>query len=527
MKINKSLYLIILVLFLLTIGMVHPQQAQAGRFMMANGFLQDQIIVTRPPNLAAPTMAPSEAPTAAVTATNDAHAGYERPVIVVDGYSLSQDTISPGNSFNLYVTLYNAGQMYATNVVALFTPGELIPRETGGVIAVGEIAPGNHKDFGQPLVLDANTWSAVTSITMSISYTDEAGSAFTESFVITLPIFYPYTSVSTSTPTPTQSPTPSARPQLVITSYTTDVIPLQPGSQFELNLHVQNVGNSTAKRVTMVVGGGNASSSYDGTQQPGGISGTSGDFTNFAPIGSSNVQSIGDFNAGYEFSAFQPLIVNVNTSPGAYPFKISFVYIDDQNHVLVDDQVITLLVYRLPQVEISFYQEVGPLYTGQSNNLPLQVVNMGRNNIVLGNMKVSSENGQFSNNTILVGSLDPGGYFTLDAAYIPDQSGPVDLVVSIDYTNDFNQPQIISKTISVDVIDQPIIEPPIDGGQEGGIDVNPPIQESFLQRVWRFILGLIGLDSGASTPQPSTFPSEESVPTEKPIIIPVQPLKGP
>ena len=490
----------------------------------------DSYLIDTPPG--EPTITPTDTliPLAATdTPTTQPANGYERPVIVVNSYSLSQDTISPGDSFTLYVTLYNAGQKYATNIVAMFTPGDLMPRETGGVIAINEIAPGNHSEFGQPLVLSSNVWSAVTSINMQISYTDEAGVSYSASFVITLPIFYSYSYAATATSTPTQTPTPSTKPQLVITGYTTDVVPLQPGTQFKLTLNVQNVGSSTAKRVTMVVGGGSSSSAGEGgTPQPGGISGTSGDFTNFAPIGSSNVQSLGDFPAGYGLLAYQPIIVNVSTSPGAYPLKISFVYIDEQNHVLVDDQVITLLVYRLPIIEISFYQEVSSLFSGQPNTLPLQVVNLGRSSVILGNMRVSAPSGQLSNNSILVGALDPGGYFTLDANYTPDLSGSVDLLVSIDYTNDFNQPQVITKTISVDVQEQPIIEPPVDGGQTNGGIPQVGAPETFLQKVWRFILGLIGLDSSRTTTnQPTENQPVVTQPPQKPIIVPAQPLKGP
>jgi hypothetical protein len=476
-----------------------------------------------------PTEAPYPAPTANKTPTSEPPNGYERPVIVVYGYGLSQDTISPGDSFTLYVTLYNAGQKFATNVVALFTPGELIPRQTGGVVAVGEIAPGNHKEFGQPLVLDANIWSVVTSISMTVTYTDEQGIIYNETFVITLPVVYKYSSNATVTPTPTQGPTPSIKPQLVISSYSTDISPLQPGFQFLLNLMVENNGNSTAKNVTMIVGGGSSSSNYNGgTQQPGGISGASGEFTNFAPIGSSNVQTLGNFSPDDILSASQALIVNVNTTPGAYPLKVSFVYTDESNHTFIDDQVVTLLVYRLPQVEISFYQDVIDLFTGQPNMLPIQVVNLGRNSVVLGNMKVSGPDGQFSNNSILVGTLEPGGYFTLDATYIPSTSGLMDLVVSIDYTNDFNQPEVITKTLSISVIEQPIIEPPIDGGQNGGGDVNPPQTETFLHKVWRFILGLLGLDSGLNPSTNQGNVPQETTSPEGPIIIPVQPpLKGP
>jgi hypothetical protein len=467
-------------------------------------------------------------PTAAITQTSEPLNGYERPVLVVDSYDISQETISPGDHFTLNVTLYNAGQHYARNAVATFTPGDLIPRNTGGVIAVGEIAPGNHMDFSQPFLLGTDVWGYVASINMVLTYADENGALFNETFVVSLPVFHPYSSSSTATPTPTVTSTPSVKPQLVITNYSTDVSPLQPGNIFNLSLTIKNMGATTARRVTMIVGGGSSISGGDGgTQQPGGISGASGEFTNFAPIGSSNVQSLGEFPSGSTVSAIQPLIVNTSTSPGAYPLKISFVYVDDQNHSFTDDQVITLLVYRLPLVDINFYQELPPIFTGQMNTLPLQVVNMGRNSIVLGNLRVNASTGQFSNNSILVGTLESGGYFTLDAMYMPDQPGLVDLLLTIDYTNDFNQPQVITKTISVDVIEQPIIEPPINNGTNGG-EVIPEKPETFLQKIWRFVLGLIGLDSGTTTTQPPSgiTPIETAAP-EKPIIVPAQPIKGP
>lgn len=454
--------------------------------------------------------------------------GYKRPVIVVNTYSVSQDTISPGDFFTLFVTLYNAGQQYAMNIVANFTAGDLIPRETGGVVAVGEIAPGNHSEFGQQLILSADLWASVASLDMLITYTDEEGLSYSDKFVISLPVFHPYYSAATATPTPTQTPVPSLRPQLVITSYTTDIVPLQPGVQFNLSLTIRNMGSATAKRVTMIVGGGSSlSGSEGGTQQPGGISGASGEFTNFAPIGSSNVQSLGEFVKDASMTASQPLIVNVSISPGAYPLKISFAYLDENNHTFSDDQVITLLVYRLPSVDISFYQQLSPLFAGQPNLLPLQVVNLGRNSIVLGNMRVNAATGQFSNNSILVGTLDSGGYFTLDASYIPDLPGSIDLIVSIDYTDDFNFKQVITKTMTVDVMEAPIIEPPVNGGENQGGIITPQQPETFLQKVWRFFLGIFGLDSGVSTPQPpAEGPTKEiPVPSSQPIIVP--PIKGP
>jgi hypothetical protein len=469
---------------------------------------------------------PSETPTQTV----EPPGSYERPVIVVDTYSLDQDTISPGEAFTLFVTLYNAGQQYATNIVATFSSGDLVPNKTGGVVAVGEIAPGNHRQFSQPLFLDTYFWGTVASINMTVSYTNETGVAYSETFSISLPVYLVYSPASSATPTPTHAQTPSIKPQLVITGYTTDIAPLQPGSQFVLTINVDNVGNATAKNVTMVVGGGNSNSGGDnGTLQPGGVSGGSGEFTNFAPLGSSNVQSLGDFTLEAAKTVQQSLIVNVSTAPGAYPLKISFIYINDQNQTFVDDQVITLLVYKIPILEISFYQTVSTILVGQPNLLPIQVVNMGRSSVVLGNMSVSAKSGEFTNNTIFVGNLEPGGYFTLDANYIPDLAGIQDLLISVNYTNDFSQPEVITQTLTVEVMDQAVIEPPSDGTQDGEPVIVPQEPETFIHKVWRFVLGLIGLDSGLRTSEASGNPQPgESPAPGGPVVVPAQPpLKGP
>ena len=118
------------------------------------------------------------------------------------------------------------------------------------------------------------------------------------------------------------------------------------------------------------------------------------------------------------------LIVNVSTVPGAYTLKLSFVYNDAKGNRLVDDQVITLLVYALPQVEISYYRDPGIFNAGMMTVLPLQVTNLGKKSYVLGNMKVTAENADVTNNVALVGALDPGGYFTLDTNFMPYNEGP-------------------------------------------------------------------------------------------------------
>ena len=458
---------------------------------------------------------------------------YGRPLIIIETYSLDAETVKFGADVNLTVKIYNSGQHYAYNVVLTFLAGDLIPRGTGGVLAVGEIAPGNRASLLQPLTASTDLWGkALASLDLNISYSAVDGTIFTEKFSLTFPITPPNYVIYTPTPTPTAtpSPTPTAvlRPQLVIVKYTTDMTPLEPGTQFNLKLEVQNMGNGAAKRVTMIVGGG-ATSSVGGTPDAGGISGGGGEFTNFAPLGSSNVQFLGELAIGDTLQASQSLIVNVATNPGAYPMKISFVYLDERGVTITDEQVITLLVYRIPKMDISFYQDPGMFITGQSGSLPLQIVNLGRNSAVLGNMKVTANGAQLMNNTLLVGALDMGGYLTLDATIIPDVPGPLELTITVDYTDDFNQPQTIVKTLTIEVAEAPIIEPPPDGGVPGDSGSEPvlPVTETFWQKLLRFILGLLGLDSNPPTAGPGgVIIPGESLPSKESKPIPA-PLKGP
>jgi hypothetical protein len=277
--------------------------------------------------------------------------------------------------------------------------------------------------------------------------------------------------------------------------------PLQPGVQFTLTMTVENTGNIGAQRVTMIVGGGSSSGSSNGTPQPGGVSGGSGEFTNFAPVGASNVQTLGDLPERGAAQVRQDLIVNVSTSPGAYPMKVTFSYLNDKGEVINDEQVITLLVYSLPTLDISFYRPPDPFIVGQPGALPIQVVNLGKRLSVLGTLKIESTNGTIENGTSLVGSLDAGGYFTLDAMVIPEESGPLALDITIDYTDDFNeahdQPQDANRVMEEWRAD---VEPGMEGG---GAEASAACHGNGPAKSVAFILGLFGL----TAPRPNNDPA--------------------
>ena len=459
-------------------------------------------------------------PTAAPLPTaTTAPAPFARPQIVVRT-SRAVGTVETGKEFTLKIVIENAGSATAYNTQAVFASADLVPSKTGGVSIIGQVAYDDEVDVAQTFYVSGQlTGKSLVVVDMTITYYDDKGATYSDKFTLSVSGSGASTSGGGGAAYATATPTSVKSSQLVISSYSADVDPLQPGMQFALKMKVQNVGNAKAQRITMIVGGGSSGTS-GGTPQPGGVSGGSGDFANFAPVGASNVQSLGDLKAGDTSHASQNLIVNVSTNPGAYPMKVTFSYLNDQGETINDEQVITLLVYSLPSVDVSFYRPLDPLYVGQPGALPIQVVNLGKRAAVLGNIKLSASSGQIENGTSLVGSLDPGGYFTLDFTFTPEQSGKQSLDVTIEYVDDFNQPRTVTKKLDIEVQEgslEPTPDPSMSGGGGGG-GGSITSDETALHKIFRFIKGLFGLDSAWPVWQ---APGSNGQPQfEQPIIAP-------
>lgn len=432
---------------------------------------------------------------------------FVRPMVTVFSYGASSAKLSPGQDFEMEMTLQNTGQIVASNIVATFPAGDFVPRASGGVKAVGDLGPGQSNKFN--LYFTATTalsGKKIGIMEVKVSYTDIYGASYSESFTLTFPVAGWGGGGGGVTATPTVSP----RPQLIISGYHSDVEMLQPGTEFSLELEVRNVGSSTAKTVSTIVGGGRVEANSAGTPGAGGVSASSGEFTNFAPVGSSNIQVLGDLAANASTKVKQKLIVNVSTAPGAYPLKVSFIYADEHNANYTDDQVITLLVYKMPSVDVTFYRPLDLFYVGQPGVLPLQVANVGRGSAVLGNMTVTAGDAEVTNNTLIVGNVDPGFPVTLDATVTPTRPGKLKVSVTIEYTDDFSKVRSIDKTLEVEVLEAPEMGPGMGGGQ--GEFVPPPQQpETLMQAIWRFIRGFIGLDSARSD---TGSPSIQGMPSE-------------
>ena len=437
------------------------------------------------------------------TDTTTPQPSLTQPLLYIESYSPGpNDGVSPWAPFNFTFVLANNSDAVARNVVMTFTSEDFIPLD-GGVFTLNNIAKGDRP--GATLrfrVSDYSTWKYSGTINGNVNYTDDAGLSYTTSFIFYIAIAQPASGSATKTPTPgTEN-----KPQLVISKYSTNIDPLQPGSAFKLNLTIANVGTANAKNVSLVYGGGSGQlPNEQGTPQAG-VSGSTADFTNFAPVGSSNIILLGDLATGAQIEAEQEFVVNVSTVPGAYPLKISLVSYTENGLRVIDDQAITLLVYSLPQLEISFYRDPGMFFNGMSTTLPLQITNLSRKSTVLGNMTVTTDSGEIMNGTSLVGNLDPGGYFTLDAMYTPFMEGKAKINITINYTDDFNQLRMYESSIEIDV--QPAMVMPEEPTQTNPEMPTEPVEPTgFFAKIWNAIKGFLGIGT-SNEPTPEGGPSD-------------------
>ncbi|MCZ7669858.1 MAG: hypothetical protein M5U34_23105 [Chloroflexi bacterium] len=87
------------------------------------------------------------------------------------------------------MTLANAGQIPASNIIATFISGSFVARDTGGVRAIGGLQPGEKARFWQPLAASADlAGQAIGTLEVKVDYTDSNGTAYSETFALTFPI---------------------------------------------------------------------------------------------------------------------------------------------------------------------------------------------------------------------------------------------------------------------------------------------------------------------------------------------------
>ncbi len=189
------------------------------------------------------------------------------------------------------------------------------------------------------------------------------------------------------------------------------------------------------------------------------------------------------------------LLVDGSAETKAYSLPIELAYDDPRASRHQEIQRLSLIVRERPELQTSFYRPPDLLMVGMPGQLSLELVNVGRSAVDI--TEIASASPQMdvqSEGLPFVGPLDPGGSVPIDLSVTSRESGTAELVVAVSYRDDFNQTQVVSQTLSVEVVGG--VEDQVPGSQmPGSGDVREAAPETPLQRIGRAIRGFFGLGS--------------------------------
>jgi hypothetical protein len=393
--------------------------------------------------------------------------GHGRPQLVIEDAQTDPATLGPGDAFSLTLRLANRGDRTATSVLVGVASAELaVPAGGSNVVAADTVGINRAVTVTLPLVLGEVTQAGRLGLDVSLECSDYSGGSYADQQSVGL-------EVSTAL---------ADRPQLIVAGYRAmprrsdgpygaSPDPLSPGDTFTLTLEVSNVGGGEAQRLMLTLGG----------------EGGSG-MAPFAPLQSSNVKFVPRLDAGDTVEVVQQLVVDGSASAGAYSLPLELAYDDARGTRHTDSQLISLLVRRRPHFQIGFYRPVEMATVGIPFQLPVEVTNIGRALVNVSTLEVTSEQLEISEGSLYMGPLDGGTSGSLEAMAMAQEGGLAEVVVSVHYLDDFDQPQAVTKTLTVEV-EEPVVAPM-------EVEEEPQEQEeSFWDKVLRFLRGLLGLGS--------------------------------
>jgi hypothetical protein len=384
-------------------------------------------------------------------------AGQGRPQLIIEAAQTEPAVLGPGDTFSLTLRMANRGSRTATQVVVGAASADVAaPADGSNVVAIERIGIDRVVTATLPLVLGEVAQAGRLNLDVSLDCSDYTGGSYSARQSVGL-------DVSTAL---------EDRPQLIIEGYRTTPDPLAPGDTFTLTMEVSNVGGGEARRLTLTLGG-----EGEGEMGP------------FAPLHSSNVKFVPHLAAGDMVEVAQQLVVDGGADAGAYSLPVVLAFDDTRGTRHSDSQLISLLVRRRPHFQIGFYRPVEIATVGVPFVLPVEVTNIGRQLVNVSTLEITGERLEITEGSLYLGPLDGGTSGTLEATAVAHEGGTAEVLVSVHYLDDFEQPQVVTETLTVEV------EGPLDAFPEAGQIPEEQEEEGFWGKVLRFLRGMLGLGS--------------------------------
>lgn len=421
-----------------------------------NVVVEDALTIFGPTPTPVPTLTPTPTPTTAYV--------FGQPQLAIESARSDPALLSAGQPFELTMAVTNVGNWTAIDAAFELQSTDIaVPAAGSNVRIVPRIGVEETITVTMSLVLSPEAPEGPQNLTFNVNYFDLSGQPYNTVQSVGL-------TIADVTPTPTPGPD---QPRLVLATY--NVEPegaLQPGAIFDLMIALTNVGPVDADNVIVTLGGSG------GEQlQP------------FALVNAGNVRFIDTIAAGDTVEIRQAMLVAGTADAGVYNLPIA---LGSAELPEPETQVINLLVERPPLLQVDYYRAVDVGLVGQPLELPVEVVNISRSLINVSTITVNSPQMEMTNNSLYIGPLDGGTSGSLDAIGTPQEAGTLDVVISVNYLDDFSQAQTFERTLTIEV----------EGSDEGPSPEEgaPPAEEAaeeegVLAFLWRFIRGLLGLGS--------------------------------
>lgn len=380
-----------------------------------------------------------------------------RPQIVI-----ADSEVEPGGgdgAINLRLTLHNVGNRLARGVVVNLGPSEIFsPAAGSSAVAVeGDIKVDEQVSVTLPLVLLQAPAGRLTQ-DFTVEYASYSGGSF-----------------QTTERVPIALTGEAARtPRLLVEAYEANPELITPGATVGLTLSVANVGDAAAEQVFVRLG----------------------ELGPFAPVGSSNVRFLESIPAGRQVDVEYQLAVDGSAEDGLVAISVELAYEDALGVATTETVSISLRVTAVPHFSIGLFEPLPEfIAVGDTFDLPVEVINIGESRVNVSTVEVMSDELALRNASVYVGPLDGGTSGTLIAEAEARQAGTAEVTIVVNYLDNSQQPQSITETLTVEVEGSSAPEDE-DGdsrprGEGGGEEDDGEL--NFVQRVWRAILGFLGL----------------------------------
>jgi hypothetical protein len=365
------------------------------------------------------------APTDTPLPTTEPTAVPGRPQLVVEGVRTDPANLAAGEPFTLTLKLANRGSRSVATSRLTVQSDAILPVNGSNAVVAGAVGLNASVSVNLSLIITGTVSSGYQGATVALADTDYEGESYTDEQAIWLEV----TEASAAS---------LAEPRVILETYHTEPNPLAPGDTFTLTLQVTNVGGRVAQDLNLTLGGENGAS-----------------LKPFALLSSGNVIYMPTLGPKQSERVDLRVVLDGTSDSGVYSLPVEIRYGGSGSTAHTETQVLNLVVQRRPQLRVGFYREVGTGIVDQPIDLPVEVVNLGRKLLNVGMVEISSYQMDVQQGSVFLGPMEGGTSGSLDAVGIPSEPGDLELEVAVSYLDDFNQQQVVTQTLTVQVEEMP------------------------------------------------------------------------